>query len=64
MRQPGLHNKLEMAWDRPFEVLNVPNLIHIILGVPSTRKKKRIGMEYKSTYTILLSLQMLRYIGL
>ena len=42
-RYPGLHNKLECAWEGPYEIIDVPNDIHLILAVPGSRKQGKTG---------------------
>ncbi len=42
-RYPGLRNKLDCAWEGPYEIIEVPNDIHLILAVPGSRKRGKIG---------------------
>ncbi len=42
-RYPGLRNKLDCAWEGPYEIIEVPNDIHLILAVPGSRKRGQIG---------------------
>ena len=42
-RYPGLRNKLQCAWEGPYEIIEVPNDIHLILAVPGSRKQGKTG---------------------
>ena len=39
-RIPGMINKLEHAWDGPFEILEVPNDVHLVLSACGKGRKK------------------------
>ena len=37
----GLHSKLDSVWDGPFEVMEVPNDMHVIIATPGNGRGKR-----------------------
>ena len=40
---PGLGGKLEGSWKGPYEVLEVPSEMHVVLGRPEKTNAKRMG---------------------
>ena len=59
-RNPGLH-KLDSVWDGPFEVMEVPNDMHVIIATPGNGrgKRKRVHVVYVQSSQH----QKLRYTG-
>ena len=47
-RLPGLQNKLEGGYEGPYEIFEVPNDVHVIIGIPGKaggNKIKRVHMQ-------------------
>ncbi len=42
-RYPGLRNKLDCTWEGPYEIIEVPNDINLILAIPGSRKREKTG---------------------
>ena len=46
IRNPGLHSKLDSVWDGPFEVMEVPNDMHLIIAT--------LGKKHKRVHVVTL----------
>ena len=44
IRNPGLHSKFDSVWDGPFEVMEVPNDMHLIIATLG-KKHKRVHVN-------------------
>ena len=44
IRNPGLHSILDSVWDDPFEVMEVPNDMHLIIATLG-KKHKRVHVN-------------------
>ena len=52
-RNPGLHSKLDSVWDGPFEVMEVPNDMHVIIATPGNgrEKRKRVHVNFCTKFS-------------
>ena len=42
LRSPGLHSKLEEAWEGPYVVLEVVSAVNVRIGLPGKKNRQKV----------------------